>query len=77
MYSFIDSPRNQPAFPINNFLLIPATVLSCCLTPNVVLQVDFFRNFIIFPISLFFFILVRDLPCLSERFFKDGLDSPK
>ena len=29
MYGCFDLPRNQPAFPTNNFLLIPAKVVIC------------------------------------------------
>ena len=29
LYSFSDLPRSQPAFPLNNFLLIPGKVVIC------------------------------------------------
>ena len=29
MHRFFDLPRNQPAFPVNNFFLITAEVVFC------------------------------------------------
>ena len=29
MYNFFDLPRNKPAFPIKNYFLIPAKVVTC------------------------------------------------
>ena len=44
MHSFFDLPRNEPAFPINNFLLIPAKDMICF--PTV------FRNFILLTVAI-------------------------